>query len=81
MRVGVDPPPPFSLISVAVLTRVGDAVLGAVCAQLQRVFVRALAADYKRWASDAGYRQRRAAWQAAGGDGEDEARVADESEA
>ena len=61
LRVGVDPPPPFSRISPRVLTRVGDAVLGAVCAQLQRVFVRALAADYRAWSTDADYRQRRAA--------------------
>jgi hypothetical protein len=43
-----------------VLSRVGDAVLGAICAQLQRVFVRALAADYRAWSSDAAYRQSRA---------------------
>jgi hypothetical protein len=60
----------------AILERVGDAVLGAVCAQLQRVFVRALAADYVRWAADAQYRADRAAWgeqqdadAAVGGDG------------
>ncbi len=62
LRVGVDPPPPFSRISGRVLTRVGNAVLGAVCAQLQRVFVKALAADYARWARDADYRAARQAW-------------------
>jgi hypothetical protein len=62
LRVGVDPPPPFSRISARVLTRVGNAVLGAVCAQLQRVFVKALAADYARWARDADYRAARQAW-------------------
>ena len=61
LRVGVDPPPPFSRIPARVLSRVGDAVLGAVCAQLQRVFVRALAADYRAWSTDAAYRTRRAA--------------------
>jgi hypothetical protein len=75
LRIGVDPPPPFSRIKTSILERVGDAVLGAVCAQLQRVFVRALAADYARWAVDAQYRADRAAWgeqqdaDAAGGDG------------
>ena len=77
--MGVDPPPPFSRLSVALLERVGDAVLGAVCAQLQRVFVRALAADYKRWACDEEYRLRRAAWQAVGGGDDGVARAAAES--
>lgn len=58
--MGVDPPAPFSRIPARVLSRVGDAVLGAICAQLQRVFVRALAADYRAWSSDAAYRQSRA---------------------
>ena len=59
LRVGVDPPLPFSRIAPSVLTAVGDAVLGAVCTQLQRVFVRALAADYARWAGDAAHRAAR----------------------
>ena len=67
--MGVDPPPPFSRIPARVLSRVGDAVLGAICAQLQRVFVRALAADYRAWASDAAYRQSRAELSAASASG------------
>ena len=65
LRVGVDPPLPFSRIPARVLTSVGNAVLGAICAQLQRVFVRALAADYRKWSTDAAYRQSRAALGAA----------------
>jgi|APGre2960657444_1045066.scaffolds.fasta_scaffold00100_18 hypothetical protein len=60
LRVGVDPPPPFSALPRRLLVQVGNAVLNAVCAALQRVFIRALAADYRAWATDAGYRERRA---------------------
>jgi len=60
LRVGIDPPPPFSRIPSGVLVRVGNAVLNAVCFQLQRVFLAALAVDYKRWAIDTDYRARRA---------------------
>ena len=60
LRVGVDPPPPFSRLPTKLLVRVGNAVLNAVCFQLQRVFLHALAADYGIWASDEAYRARRA---------------------
>ncbi len=60
LRVGVDPPHPFSAIPKRILVRVGNAVLNAVCAHLQRVFIRALAADYRAWAGDDAYRERRA---------------------
>ena len=60
LRVGVDPPPPFSRLPTKLLVRVGNAVLNAVCFQLQRVFLHALAADYEVWQRDEAYRQRRA---------------------
>jgi hypothetical protein len=59
LRVGVDPPAPFSAIPRPVLRAVGDAVLNAVCAQLQRVFLRSLAADYAAWAADSELRAQR----------------------
>ena len=52
LRVGVDPPPPFSLLPIGLLTRVGNAVLNGVCGTLQRVFVRALARDAEAFAAD-----------------------------
>ena len=55
----VDPPPPFNMLPTTVLESVGSAVVGAASEKLQQVFVRALAADYARWATDSSYRAAR----------------------
>lgn len=49
------PPPP----SAGVLEGVGNAVVAAVAAKLQEVFVGALAADYAKWATDEASREAR----------------------
>lgn len=54
--VGVDPPQPFSMLPVGVLESVGTAVVGTLSEKLQGVFVKALARDYTRWATDPIYR-------------------------
>lgn len=52
LRVGVDPPPPFSLLPATLLVRVGNAVLNGVCGTLQKVFIRALAADARAFSAE-----------------------------
>jgi hypothetical protein len=73
--VGIDPPAPFSLLPPALLERVGNAVLNAVCDRLQRVFMRSLGEDYARWAGDEAYRRSRAVQKSSNGQGESEERA------
>jgi hypothetical protein len=59
--VGVEPPGPFALLPVATLEQAGAFVISATVRVMQDVFVRSLADDYRRWATDAVYRAGRAA--------------------
>jgi len=60
LRVGLDPPPPFSSLPPGLLRRVGNGALNALTGVLQRAFLAALAADYARWSRDAAWRTERA---------------------
>ena len=57
--VGVDPPGPFALLPNAFAEKVGDAVMRTTLKALQTVFLKGLAKDYAKWASDAEYRAAR----------------------
>lgn len=59
--VGVEPPGPFALLPIATLEQAGGFVISATVRVMQDVFVRSLADDYRRWATDAVYRASRAA--------------------
>eukprot|EP00884_Botryococcus_braunii_P001743 jgi/Botrbrau1/1156/Bobra.0162s0045.2 len=59
VRVLVDPPPPFSFLPDQVLEATGKAVVHAALAALQSTFIRSLARDYGRWATDEKYRKQR----------------------
>ncbi|KIY96683.1 hypothetical protein MNEG_11280 [Monoraphidium neglectum] len=53
--------PPFHLMPRSSLEAACNAVLGGLVRSLLPIFMRQLAADYKRWAADEGYRRERAA--------------------
>jgi len=53
--------PPFNLMPRPVLEGTCNAVLSATSSLLLPVFLRRLAADYQKWATDANYRESRAA--------------------
>ncbi|KAK9904246.1 hypothetical protein WJX75_007647 [Coccomyxa subellipsoidea] len=55
----VEPPGPFAFVPDVVLQAVGNAGLHVSLSTLQRVFIRSLAKDYARWATDARYRKER----------------------
>ncbi|KAK9845221.1 hypothetical protein WJX81_000443 [Elliptochloris bilobata] len=62
LQAEVAPPVPFSYLPDGVLTSVGEAAVHAALANLQGTFVRSLARDYARWATNAGYRAERLRW-------------------
>ena len=57
--VGVDPPGAFALLPQSFAEKVGDAVMRTTLKALQSVFLKGLATDYAKWASDADYRAQR----------------------
>ena len=57
--VGVDPPGPFALLPNAFAEKVGDTVMRTTLKALQTVFLKGLAKDYAKWATDAEYRAAR----------------------
>tara|TARA_B100000768_G_scaffold168451_1_gene173320 strand:- start:54 stop:1028 length:975 start_codon:yes stop_codon:yes gene_type:complete len=57
--VGVDPPGAFALLPQSFAEKVGDAVMRTTLKALQSVFLKGLAKDYAKWASDADYRAQR----------------------
>ncbi|CAL8470714.1 g10256 [Coccomyxa elongata] len=57
--VTVEPPGPFVFVPDIVLQAVGNAGLYQALSTLQRVFIRSLAKDYARWATNAEYRKER----------------------
>lgn len=59
--VGVEPPGPFALLPLTTLEQAGGFVISGTVRVMQDVFVRSLADDYRRWATDAVYRGSRAA--------------------
>ena len=57
--VGVDPPGAFALLPQSFAEKLGDAVMRTTLKALQSVFLKGLATDYAKWASDADYRAQR----------------------
>ena len=60
IKVDVDVPRPFSAIPKRVIEATGDKAMQLSLKILLRSFVKGLASDYSRWASDPDYRRRRA---------------------
>ena len=59
IEVDVDPPGPFQLVPRRLLEATGNRVMSFAMNTLQAAFLRSLADDYARWASDAGYLEAR----------------------
>ena len=59
LSIGVDPPGAFALLPQSFAEKVGDAVMRTTLKALQSVFLKGLAKDYAKWASDADYRAQR----------------------
>lgn len=55
--LSIDPPPPFSRLPARLLHAVGQGVVCRVLVLLQRVFLAALAEDFRKWAASGGERQ------------------------
>lgn len=60
IKVDVDVPRPFSAIPKRVIEATGDKAMQLSLKILLRSFMKGLASDYSRWASDPDYRRRRA---------------------
>lgn len=60
LDVDVDTPPVFALVPRPLLEAIASGATSLVLDSLQRVFLKNLAADYTRWATDAAYRRARA---------------------
>ena len=54
--VEVDPPPPFSSVPVPILERTGQLAMTAAISFIEGEFIKSLAKDYARWATDEKYR-------------------------
>lgn len=54
--VEVAPPPPFSAVPVPILERTGELAMTAAISYIEGEFIRSLAKDYARWATDEKYR-------------------------
>ena len=59
VEVDVDTPPLFALVPRRLLEGIASGAMTVVLDTLQRAFLRNLAADYTRWATDARYRESR----------------------
>ena len=59
IEADVETPPAFALVPRALLERIAAGAMSLVLQQLQRTFLRNLAADYVRWSTDRRYREAR----------------------
>ena len=57
--IDVDTPGPFARVPKRVLEVMGNSAMGFVTKRLQAEFIRGLAEDYERWATDSAYRLER----------------------
>ena len=60
IKVGVNPPSPFKHLPRVVLENTGNLAMKLALDQIEGAFLKALGADYDRWANDAEYRLMRA---------------------
>ena len=54
--VEVDPPPPFASVPVPILEKTGQLAMTAAISFIEGEFIKSLAKDYARWATDEKYR-------------------------
>lgn len=69
IEMGLNPPPPFNLIPRELQENTANLVFKVTLDQGLMLFLRALADDYKKWATSQPYREQRAAWSAVESEG------------